>query len=73
MLVSFALGDANFLRRPCTFNFFCVYLIWPGSQREPHLPWNIGGVGSSGIGHIHFMYISCCLCIIFRIGYVKIS
>ena len=26
--------------------------------------WNIGGVGSSGIGHVYFMYISCCLCII---------
>ena len=23
--------------------------------------WNIGGVGSSGIGHIYFMYISCSL------------
>ena len=21
--------------------------------------WNIGGVGSSGIGHVYFMYISC--------------
>ena len=27
--------------------------------------WNIGGVGSSGVGHVYFMYISCCLCIIF--------
>ena len=35
--------------------------------------WNIGGVGSSGIGHIYFMYISSCLCIIFRVGYAKIS
>ena len=25
MLVSFALGDANFLRWPCTFHFLCVY------------------------------------------------
>ena len=24
--------------------------------------WNMGGVGSSGVGHVHFMYISCCLC-----------
>ena len=30
-----------------------------GSQREPHFQWNIGGVGSSGIGHVYFMYISC--------------
>ena len=21
--------------------------------------WNIGGVGSSGVGHVYFMYISC--------------
>ena len=21
--------------------------------------WNIGGVGFSGVGHVHFMYISC--------------
>ena len=40
MLVSFALGDANF---------------------SPHLAsqWNIGCVGSSGFGHVYFMYISC--------------
>ena len=30
MLVSFALGDANFLRLPCTFHFFCVYFICIG-------------------------------------------
>ena len=30
MLVSFALGDANFLRWPCTFLFFCVYFIRVG-------------------------------------------
>ena len=30
MLVSFALGDANFLRWPCTFHFFCVYFICVG-------------------------------------------
>ena len=27
MLVSLALGDANFLRRQCTFLFFCVDFI----------------------------------------------
>ena len=21
--------------------------------------WNIGGIGSSGVGHVYFMYISC--------------
>ena len=30
MLVSFALGDANFLRRPCTFHFLCVDFIRVG-------------------------------------------
>ena len=46
--------------------------------------WNLGGIGSSGIGHVYFMYItcifhvyfmyiSCCLCIIFPVGYAKIS
>ena len=73
MLVSFALGDANFLRWPCTFFFFLYISLASGSQREPYLQWNIGGVGTSGVGHVHFMYISCCLCIIFRVGYVKIS
>ena len=74
MLVSFALGDTNFLRRPCIHLIFFVYISFAsGSQREPHLQWNIGGVGSSGVGHIHFMYISCCLCIIFRVGYARIG
>ena len=56
-------------------HFFCfVYISFAsGGQREPHFQWNIGGVGSSGVGHVHFMYISCCLCIIFRVGYAKIS
>ena len=30
MLVFFALGDANFLRWPCTFLFLCVYFIRVG-------------------------------------------
>ena len=30
MLVSFALGNANFLRWPCTFHFFCVHSIHVG-------------------------------------------
>ena len=30
MLVSLALGDANFSRRPCTFHFLCVYFIRVG-------------------------------------------
>ena len=29
-------------------------------MRNPNAnQWNIGGVGSSGIGHVYFMYISC--------------
>ena len=59
MLVSFALGDANFLRRPCTFHFFCVDFMALGSQSEPHFQWNIGCVGHLMqifcVGHIHFM------------------
>ena len=38
--------------------------------------WNIGGIWSSGVGHVYFMYIlciSCCLCNIFRVGYARIS
>ena len=56
MLVSFALGDANFLRWPCTFHFLCVDLFALGSKCKPHFQWNIGGVGSLalglGVGHI---------------------
>ena len=51
MLVSLALGDANFLCWPCTFHFFC---ITPDASQ-----WNIGGVGSPTqnfrVGHVHFM------------------
>ena len=46
MLVSLALGDANFLRRPCTFHFFGVDFFALGSKRKPHFQWNIGCVGS---------------------------
>ena len=60
MLVSFALGDANFLRRPCTFHFYFVDFIRFGySQREPHFQWNIGCVGYLTqifcVGLVHFM------------------
>ena len=52
MLVSFALGDANFLRRPCPFLFF-------GVDYEPHFQWNIGCVAYLTqifcVGHVHFM------------------
>ena len=59
MLVSLALGDTNFLRRPSTFLFFCVDFFTLGSQHEPHSQWNIGGIGclvlGLCVGHVHFM------------------
>ena len=59
MLVSLALGDANFLRWPCTFLFFVKISFALGRQREPHFQWNIGDVGSPTqhfhVGHVHFM------------------
>ena len=60
MLVSFALGDANFLRRLCTFLFFCVDFFALGSKRKPNSQWNIGGVGCLAlglcVGHVHFIF-----------------
>ena len=55
MLVYFALADANFLRRPCTFHFFCVDFFALGNKRKPNSQWNIGGVGCLALA----MYISC--------------
>ena len=51
MLVSFALGDANFLRRPCTFLYFCVDFMCVGYPTRTPFPveyrfrW-VPGVGS---------------------------
>ena len=59
MLVSFALGDANFLRRPCTFHFFCVDFFALGSKRKPNSQWNIGGLGAWRWVFALGMYISC--------------
>ena len=60
MLVYFALGDANFLRRPCTFHFFGVDFFALGSKRKPNSQWNIGGVGCLAlglcVGHVHFIF-----------------
>ena len=59
MLVTLALGDANFLHRPCTFHFFGVDFFALGSKRKPHFQWNICCVGSLAlglcVGHVHFM------------------
>ena len=61
MLVSFALGDTNFLRRPCTFLFFVQISFALGSQRNPHFQWNIGCIGSLAlglcVGHVHFIFL----------------
>ena len=67
----------------------CWYLKFAFPDAKPPMPnlkfglaltpnpnasqWNLGGVGSSGIGHVHFMYISCCLCHFFRVGNAKNS
>ena len=60
MLVSFALGDANFLRRPCTFFFLCVDFFALVSKCKPFFQWNIGCVGSLAlglcVGHVHFIF-----------------
>ena len=45
MLVSFASGEAFFAS--------------PNAKPPNASQWNIGGVGSSGVGHVYFMYISC--------------
>ena len=36
------------------FIFLVLISFALGSQREPHFQWNIGGVGSSGVGHVYF-------------------
>ena len=59
MLVYFALGDADFLRQPCTFLFFFLDFFALATQREPHFQWNIVCVGllplGLCVGHVHFM------------------
>ena len=59
-MVYFALADANFLRRLCTFHFVCVDFFALGSKRKPHFQWNIGCVGSLAlglcVGHVHFIF-----------------
>ena len=59
MLVSLALGDASFLRWPCTFLFLCVYFFALGGKRKPHFQWNIGCIGSWHWVFALGMYISC--------------
>ena len=72
MLVSFVLGDINFLRWPCTFLFFVYISFALGSQRKPHFQWNIGGGGSPTqlfrFGHVHFMLF---IPFFFCVGYQK--
>ena len=43
-----------------TQNYSRWELLHHLTQRYQHASqWNIGGVGSSGVGHVYFMYISC--------------
>ena len=70
--------DARILRwRYQHVGIFWRYLTLKFASPPTPIPdasqWNIGGIGSSGVGHVYFMYISRCLCIIFRVGYAKIS
>ena len=36
-----------------------IKLALPPTPTPDANQWNIGGVGSSGVGHVYFMYISC--------------
>ena len=51
MLVSLALGDANFLRRPCTFLFLCVDFSFPVEYR-----WRWVLALGLCVGHVHFIF-----------------
>ena len=59
MLVSFALGDANFLRFYPTRN---LKVALPPTPTPDASQWNIGGVGPLALGLALGMYISCFLC-----------
>ena len=47
-----------YLTYTCTFWRYLMLKFAPTPTPEAS-QWNIGGVGSSGIGHVYFMYISC--------------
>ena len=52
--------DARILRYPMQNIPTCWYILALPPEPTPDASqWNIGGVGSSGIGHVYFMYISC--------------
>ena len=53
MLVSLALGNAHFYPTR-NLNFALSPTPTPDANQ-----WNIGGVRSSGVGNVYFMYISC--------------
>ena len=50
MLVSLVLGDANFLRWPCTFLFFLRY-----PRRQPLMPVSGPPTQNIHVGHVHVM------------------
>ena len=65
-----ALGDAKIYQHVGIFWRYLMlkFALHPTPNLKFVLPptptpdasqWNIGGVGSSGVGHVYFMYISC--------------
>ena len=41
------------------WRYLTLKFVSPPTPTPDASQWNIGGVGSSGIGHVYFMYISC--------------
>ena len=55
---TFAVPNAKYINMLVYFDLTleCALALTPSPDASQ---WNIGGVGSSGIGHVYFMYISC--------------
>ena len=43
----------------CVGHVHFIIFALPLTPTPDASQWNIGGVGSSGVGHVYFMYISC--------------
>ena len=55
-----ALGNAKINRHVGIFwRYLMLKFALPPTPTPDASQWNIGGIGSSGIGHVYFMYISC--------------
>ena len=39
--------------------YISFFFALPPTPTPDASQWNIGGIGSSGVGHVYFMYISC--------------